>query len=74
MIDTVLSSPTALQFRIWGEFNTLPGLRLTEDQLCRLMGDDRANVVEALRGLVDAGVLRRVGPYYMRADFDRYTA
>ncbi|HEU4691534.1 MAG TPA: hypothetical protein VFS23_24390 [Vicinamibacterales bacterium] len=74
MIDTVLSSPTALQFRIWGEFNTLPGLRLTEDQLCRLMGDDRADVAEALRGLVEAGVLRGIGPYYIRADIDRYTA
>ncbi len=74
MTDTSLASPTELQFRIWGEFHTMPGLRVTQDQLCRLMGGARADVVEAVRGLVDAGVLRQVGPYYVRADIDRYTA
>ena len=74
MTDTSLASATALQFRIWGEFHAMPGLRVTQDQLCRLMGDDRADVVEALRGLVDAGVLRQIGPYFVRADIDRYTA
>jgi hypothetical protein len=74
MTDTVLSAPTELQCRIWGEFHSMPGLRVTEDQLCRLMGGDRAEVVEVLRGLVDAGVLHQVGPYYVRADIDRYTA
>jgi DNA-binding GntR family transcriptional regulator len=52
----------------------MPGLRLTQDQACRLLGGARTQVVEALQALVDAGVLRQIGPYYVRADFGRYTA
>ena len=74
MTDTHLDSPTELHYRLWGEFHAMPGLRLTQDQACRLIGGDRAAVVEALHVLVKAGVLREVGPYYVRADFGRYTA
>jgi hypothetical protein len=74
MTDTRLDAPTELQYRIWGEFHTMPGLRLTVDQVCRLMGGSRDQINEALQGLVDAGVLRQIGPYYVRADFGRYTA
>ena len=74
MTDSALESPTAMHFRIWGEFHTMPGLRLTQEQVCRLMGGNRAEVLDALQGLVDAGVLRQIGPYYVRADFGRYTA
>jgi beta-phosphoglucomutase-like phosphatase (HAD superfamily) len=74
MTDTRIDSPTELHYRIWGEFHTMPGLRLTADQVCRLVGGNRAEIVEALKGLVDAGVLRQIGPYYVRADFGRYTA
>lgn len=74
MTDSALESPTGMHFRIWGEFHTMPGLRLTQEQVCRLMGGNRAEVLDALQGLVDAGVLRQIGPYYVRADFGRYTA
>jgi beta-phosphoglucomutase-like phosphatase (HAD superfamily) len=74
MTDTRIDSPTELHYRIWGEFHTMPGLRLTADQVCRLMGGNRAEIIEALQGLADAGVLRQIGPYYVRADFGRYTA
>ncbi len=74
MTDTILESPTEMHYRIWGEFHEMPGLRMTLDQVCRLVGGNRADVVEALTGLIDAGVLRQVGPYYIRADYERYTA
>jgi beta-phosphoglucomutase-like phosphatase (HAD superfamily) len=74
MTDTALESPTEMHYRIWSEFHEMPGLRMTQDQMCRLVGGNRADVVKALAGLVDAGVLRQVGPYYIRADFGRYTA
>lgn len=62
-----------LRVRIWGEFRTMPGLRLTREQACRLFGGS-SQVVDALRDLVDSGVLRQVGPYYIRADFASFTA
>jgi hypothetical protein len=74
MNNARLDAPTDLHYRIWGEFHTMPGLRPTADQVCRLMGGRRDQVIEALQRLVDAGVLRQIGPYYVRADFDRYTA
>ena len=74
MTDTSLGPLTELHFRVWGEFHTMPGLRVTADQICRLMASPRAEVVEALKSLVDSGVLRQIGPYYMRADIGRYTA
>jgi hypothetical protein len=74
MTDIALESPSELHIRIWSEFHTMPGLRLTQDQACRLIGGAKTEVVEALQALVDAGVLRQIGPYYVRADFGRYTA
>ncbi len=70
----ILERATDLHMRIWSEFNSLPGLRLTRDQACRLFGGESSTVVDALHDLVDAAVLRKVGPYYIRADFGRFTA
>jgi hypothetical protein len=70
----ILEKATDLHFRIWTEFRTMPGLRLTRDQACRLFGGESSQVVSALQDLVDAAVLRRIGRYYIRADFGRFTA
>ena len=70
----IVERATDLQFRIWAEFRTMPGLRLTRNQACRLFGGEPNNVVEALQDLVDAAVLRQIGPYYVRADIGSFTA
>jgi hypothetical protein len=70
----ILEKATELHFRIWAEFHTMPGLRLTLDQASRLFGGTPPEVAAALQDLVDASVLRQIGPYYIRADFGRFTA
>jgi len=70
----IVERATDLQFRIWAEFKTMPGLRLTRNQACRLFGGESNKVVEALQDLVDAAVLRQIGPYYVRADIGSFTA
>ena len=70
----IVERATDLHFRIWAEFRTMPGLRLTRDQACRLFGGESNKVVEALQDLVDAAVLRQIGPYYVRADIGSFTA
>ena len=70
----ILERATDLHFRIWAEFRTMPGLRLTRDQACRLLGGQSNEVIDALQDLVDAAVLRQVGPYYIRADIGSFTA
>jgi beta-phosphoglucomutase-like phosphatase (HAD superfamily) len=70
----ILEHTTELHFRIWTEFHTMPGLRLTLSQACRLFGGQPGEVIEALRDLVDASVLRQIGPYFVRADFGSFTA
>ena len=70
----ILERATDLHFRIWDEFRTMPGLRLTREQACRLFGGESNDVVEALQDLVEGALLRQDGPYYIRADFDRFTA
>jgi hypothetical protein len=47
--------------RICSEYLEMPGLRLTLKQAQRLWGLDEATCVSALRFLVDARFLRRVG-------------
>ncbi len=69
----ILEGATDLHMRIWAEFTTMPGTRLTRDQACRLFGG-QTEVLDALQDLVDTAVLRQVGPYYIRADVDRFTA
>lgn len=73
-MTAILERATELHFRIWTEFKTMPGLRLTCDQACRLFGGESSDVVGALQDLVDSAVLRQIGPYYVRADFARFTA
>jgi nicotinate-nucleotide pyrophosphorylase len=70
----IVERATDLQFRIWAEFRTMPGLRLTRNQACRLFGGESNTVIEALQDLVDAAVLRQIGPYYVRADIGSFTA
>ena len=70
----ILEGATDVHVRIWGEFRTMPGLRLTREQACRLFGGPSSEVLDALQDLVDAAVLRRVGPYYIRDDIGRFTA
>jgi hypothetical protein len=70
----IVEAATDLHIRIWAEFQTMPGLRLTRDQARRLFGGSANEVADALQELVDAGVLREVGPYYIRADFGSFTA
>lgn len=70
----IVERDTDLRFRIWAEFRTMPGLRLTRNQACRLFGGESNKVVEALQDLVDAAVLRQIGPYYVRADIGSFTA
>ena len=70
----IVERATDLHFRIWAEFRTMPGLRLTRNQACRLFGGESNKVVEALQDLVDAAVLRQIGPYYVRADIGSFTA
>jgi hypothetical protein len=70
----ILTTASELHFRIWSEFHTMPGLRLTFGQVCRLLGATPSEVAAPLQDLVEASVLRQIGPYYMRADFARFTA
>jgi hypothetical protein len=63
-----------LHYRVWNEFLEMPGLRLTLEQACRLWGFDQSTGAVILQDLVDAAVLRQVGPYYIRADLGRFSA
>jgi hypothetical protein len=74
MTDSTLPPVTDLHVRIVGEFLEMPGLRLTIGQACRLWSLDPATGGCVLRELVDAGVLQRIGPDYIRADIGRFCA
>jgi hypothetical protein len=63
-----------LHYRVWSEYLEMPGLRLTLEQACRLWGLDGATGVSILQDLVDAAVLRQIGPYYIRADLGSFSA
>ena len=65
---------TGLRLHISREFSAMPGQRLTLSQACRLFGGGPREVAEALQDLIDAAVLEKVGPYYVRGDWDRFTA
>ena len=69
-----LEKATELHFRIWAEYQTMPGVRLTLSQACRLFGGKPSEVIDAMQDLVAASVLRQIGPYYVRADFGSFTA
>ena len=70
----ILTNASELHFRIWSEFHTMPGLRLTLGQAFRLFAGTPSEVEAALQDLVDAAVLCQIGPYFIRADFSRFTA
>ena len=74
MTETFLEKSTGLHIRVWGEFQTMPGLRLTLEQGCRLFDSTPSDVETVFNDLIDASVLRQVGPYYIRADFGDFTA
>lgn len=70
----ILERTAGLHLRIWAEFADMPGQRLTRAQAHRLFGGDPRDVDAALQDLIGAGMLRKVGPYYIRADFAGFTA
>jgi hypothetical protein len=74
MTGTAIARATDLHYRIWNEFREMPGSRLTLAQARRLFGGDPRAVDRAVQDLVDAAVLRQIGPYYLRADLDRFAA
>jgi len=74
MTETSHGPTTDLHIRIWSEFHSMPGVRLTLGQACRLFGGTPSEVASALQDLVDSAVLRQIGPYYVRADFGRFSA
>jgi len=74
MTESFVDQRTELHLRIWGEFREMPGLRITLDQACRLFGGQPTEVAAALQDLVNAAVLRQIGPYYLRADWENFTA
>lgn len=63
-----------LENRVRGEYTEMPGQRLTVSQASRLWGVDTRVAVTVLDRLVDAGFLRRVRPYYFRADLGHHSA
>jgi hypothetical protein len=52
--------------RVLAEFDELPGMRLTVDQLGRLLTVDRNTCARTLQNLVRAGYLTREGSVYRR--------
>ena len=74
MTQIFLDRSRELQHRIWGEFREMPGLRITLEQACRLFGGQPTEVAAALQDLVNAAVLRQIGPYFLRADWEHFTA
>ena len=74
MTDLHTLQPGELHYRVWNEFLEMPGLRLTLGQACRLWSLDEATGASILQDLVDAAVLRQIGPYYIRADLGRFSA
>ena len=73
-IERTPMATTTLEQRVRGEFQEMPGLRLTLQQACRLWDIDSTACAAVLERLVASGVLYRVGPYYFRADFGQFTA
>ncbi|HLG57605.1 MAG TPA: hypothetical protein VI485_19840 [Vicinamibacterales bacterium] len=63
-----------LERRVWGEYLEMPGHRLTVPQACRLWAADAETSTMVLERLVRRGFLRRIGPYYFRADLGRLSA
>jgi hypothetical protein len=47
----------------------MPGQRLTAAQASRLWDVEQNVGADVLDGLVEGGFLRRIGPYYFRADY-----
>lgn len=54
-----MANQLALTTRIRGEFNEMPGLKLTMAQACRLWHTDESAVRQALDTLVDEGFVTR---------------
>ena len=53
--------------RVRGEFNEMPGLRLTPEQAARLWGLDTRSCSEVLRVLVSSSFLRWSDGFVVRA-------
>jgi hypothetical protein len=59
----------ALERRVRDEYLEMPGQRLTAAQASRLWDIEHTVGATVLDGLVEGGFLRRIGPYYFRADY-----
>jgi hypothetical protein len=59
----------ALERRVRDEYLEMPGQRLTAAQASRLWDIDHTVGATVLDGLVEGRFLRRIGPYYFRADY-----
>jgi hypothetical protein len=64
--DTI--EDTALMRRVRAEFDDLPGMCLTFQQVARLMGFDDRTCAQVLHALLMAGYLRQRDGAYVRAD------
>lgn len=53
------SATTRIVDAIRGEFNEMPGMRLTHDQFCRLWHLERREAERVIRSLIASGFLRR---------------
>ena len=73
MTQTHRQPIVVLERRVRGEFDEMPGLRLTLDQASRLLDVEPTECGRLLDTLVASGFLRRVGQYYFRADYGRVT-
>jgi hypothetical protein len=58
----------ALERCVRDEYLEMPGQRLTAAQASRLWDVEQSVGADVLDGLVEGGFLRRIGPYYFRAD------
>ncbi|HEV3214430.1 MAG TPA: hypothetical protein VGZ27_01840 [Vicinamibacterales bacterium] len=54
-------SQSTLVDRMRVEYQTMPGLKLTREQACRLWGADAETCNAALQALIDEGFLHRTG-------------
>jgi hypothetical protein len=61
MDRSLRSATTQLIDVIRGEFNEMPGMRLTHDQFCRLWHLDRHDAERVISSLTASGFLRRDG-------------
>ena len=66
MDSALRSATTQIIEAIRGEFNEMPGMRLTHDQFCRLWHLERQEAERVINSLTRSGFLQRDGNRYGR--------